>query len=233
MPVSQFDQINVVVLTNMKAFTRQWILTGPLRRKSDVCLAAKQFCSATLLLLHILKSEWKPTCQQSNYAASRWLCWGKVILLRLQVLWSLITHRGLVPTCLQCTAFALLFCVFDTIAVLWLCRWYASSLVLCAVFAFLSGGLSSSLSDLIFHAFVFWHKHGDVFMLLIWAVVKYEYAGGFFFQLKPVGCLIVSGVFAYLALNISGRGCDYSSARGRCKRDTPVRPFFSVMLASW
>lgn len=55
----------------------------------------------------------------------------------------------------------------------------------------------------------------------------------FFFQLKPVGCLIVSGVFACLALNISGRGCDYSSARGRCKRDTPVRPFFSVMLASW
>lgn len=54
------------------------------------------------------------------------------------------TDRGLVPTCLQCTAFALLFCVFDTIAVLWLCRRYASSLVLCAVFAFLSGGLSSS-----------------------------------------------------------------------------------------
>lgn len=95
MPVSQFDQINVVVLTNMKAFTRQWIHTGPLRRKSDVCLAAKQFCSATLLLLHILKSEWKPTCQQSNYAASRWLCWGKVILLRLQVLWSLILSAAL------------------------------------------------------------------------------------------------------------------------------------------
>ena len=236
--MSQSDQINVVLLqTNMKAFTRhvwrhpQWIHTGTLRRKSGVCLAVKRFCSATLLLLHILKSAWKPTCQQSNYAASRRLCWGKVILLRLQVFWSLILsaapqarkrdflswllellpasdrgefifhqgtddhyfiHRGLVPTCLQCAAFALLFCVFDTIGVLWLPRRCASSLVLCEAFAFLNGGLSSSpvwsyFSCIWFLAQTRWCVHAaDLSSSEIW-ICRFS-------QLAAVGCLIVSGV---------------------------------------